>query len=38
VNAARSIRFARRVALPIAGRYLFHERFVSAAVSVSADS
>ena len=38
VNAARSIRFARRVALPIAGRYLFHEHFVSAAVAVPVDS
>ena len=38
VSAARSIRFARRVALPIAGRYLFHEHFVSAAVAAPVDS
>jgi enterobactin synthetase component D / holo-[acyl-carrier protein] synthase len=38
VSATRSIRFARRVALPIVGRYLFHEHFVSAAVAVPANS
>ena len=37
VCATRSIGFARRVALPIVGRYLFHEHFVSAAVAVPAD-
>jgi 4'-phosphopantetheinyl transferase EntD len=34
VSAMRSIKFAGRVALPIGGRYLFHEHFVSAAVAV----
>ena len=34
VTAARSIAFAGRVALPIVGRYLHHEHFVSAAVAV----
>jgi len=34
VNAMRNVRFATRVALPIEGRYLFHEQFVSAAVAV----
>ena len=34
VSATRSIRFAGRVAMPIVGRYLFHEQFVSAAVAV----
>jgi 4'-phosphopantetheinyl transferase EntD len=38
VSATRSIRFAGRVALPIVGRYRFHEQFVSAAVAVPADS
>jgi 4'-phosphopantetheinyl transferase EntD len=38
VSATRSIRFAGRVALPIVGRYLFHEHFVSAAVAAPADS
>lgn len=36
VRATRSLKFARRVALPIVGRYLFHEHFVSAAVAVPA--
>jgi 4'-phosphopantetheinyl transferase EntD len=38
VSATRSIRFTRRVTLPIVGRYRFHEQFVSAAVAVPADS
>lgn len=37
VSATRSIKFAGRVALPIVGRYLFHEHFVSAAVAVPVD-
>jgi 4'-phosphopantetheinyl transferase EntD len=37
VGAARSLKFARRAALPIVGRYLFHEHFVSAAVAVPVD-
>ncbi len=36
VSATRDIGFARRVALPVMGRYLFHEHFVSAAVTVPA--
>ena len=36
VSAMRRIGFARRVELPLAGRYLFHEQFVSAAVAVPA--
>lgn len=36
VSATRSIKFARRVPLPVMGRYLFHENFVSAAVAVPA--
>ncbi len=35
-SAARKIRFARQADLPIAGRYVFHEQFVSAGVSVPA--
>lgn len=34
VTATRGIAFARQVALPVMGRYLFHEHFVSAAVTV----
>ena len=37
VSPTRSIRFAGRVALPIVGRYLLHEHFVSAAVAVPMD-
>ncbi len=37
VSATRNIRFTQRAALPLVGRYLFHERFVSAAVAVPAD-
>jgi 4'-phosphopantetheinyl transferase EntD len=37
VSATRSIRFARRVVLPIVGRYRFHEHFVSAALAVPVD-
>jgi 4'-phosphopantetheinyl transferase EntD len=33
-EATRDIRFARHVALPVVGRYVFHEQFVSAAVAV----
>jgi 4'-phosphopantetheinyl transferase EntD len=36
VSAARDIEFARRTALPVTGRYLFHGPFVSAAVTVPA--
>jgi 4'-phosphopantetheinyl transferase EntD len=35
-SPTRSIRFAERIALPIVGRYLLHEHFVSAAVAVPA--
>jgi 4'-phosphopantetheinyl transferase EntD len=35
-GAERSLRFARYAALPIAGRYVFHEQFVSAGVWVPA--
>jgi 4'-phosphopantetheinyl transferase EntD len=35
-TAARKIRFARHASPPIAGRYAFHEQFVSAGVSVPA--
>jgi 4'-phosphopantetheinyl transferase EntD len=38
VSAARSIRFARRAALPIEGRFLFHQQFVSAAVAVPVET
>ena len=36
VSAMRRIGFAQRVELPLVGRYLFHEQFVSAAVAVPA--
>lgn len=35
-SAAREIQFARHAALPIAGRYAFHEQFVSAGICVPA--
>jgi 4'-phosphopantetheinyl transferase EntD len=35
-SAVRKIRFTRHAVLPIAGRYVFHEQFVSAGVSVPA--
>jgi 4'-phosphopantetheinyl transferase EntD len=34
VSATRGIRFAQHAALPIVGRYVFHEQFVSAAVAL----
>jgi 4'-phosphopantetheinyl transferase EntD len=37
-TALRTIRFAQHVRLPITGRYVFHQHFVSAAVWVVADS
>lgn len=36
VSALRALRFAEVVRLPVVGRYVFHEHFVSAAVSVAA--
>jgi 4'-phosphopantetheinyl transferase EntD len=36
VSTTRAIRFAQHVALPITGRYAFHEHFVLAGVSVPA--
>jgi 4'-phosphopantetheinyl transferase EntD len=35
-SATRSIRFARHADLPIQGRYVFHDQFVSAGLSVPA--
>ena len=36
VQAMRTLRFERHAGLPLTGRYVFHEQFVSAAVSVTA--